>query len=133
MKRKSVRHSRVFADFAVVWDRLRTPAEGSFGSPGRIRTSDQPVNRGTAYRAAFRDFPSQTIEITREFRSLLVRRMPKNETLQVPCSPFFRSVPYRVARFVARFFAAERAAPGPPAPSLIERSPYIVRASSGGV
>src|SRR5215470_8718037 len=55
--------------------------------------------------------------------------MPKNETLQVPCSPFFRFVPYRVARFLARFFAAERAAPGPPAPSLLERSPCIVRTS----
>src|SRR5215470_6319254 len=53
--------------------------------------------------------------------------MPKNETLQVPCSPFFRFVPYRVARFLARFFATERAAPWPPAPSLIE--PYIVRTS----
>ena len=35
----------------------------------------------------------------------------KNETLQVPCTPFFRFVPCRVARFLARFFAAERAAP----------------------
>ncbi len=26
--------------------------ENFVGSPGRIRTSDQPVNRGTAYRAA---------------------------------------------------------------------------------
>jgi hypothetical protein len=35
----------------------------------------------------------------------------KKETLQVPCSPIFRFVPCRVARFLARFLPQSRATP----------------------
>lgn len=40
-----------------------------FGSPGRIRTGDQPVNRGMADPADPATFPVQAYEIAERFRS----------------------------------------------------------------
>jgi hypothetical protein len=59
------------------------------GSPGRIRTSDQPVNSVTAYCASSPKILAQAPEIMMEFRSLLFPRDDKKGDLTSTLRPDF--------------------------------------------
>jgi hypothetical protein len=70
-ERKNVGYSRAFADFAVVWDRLRTPAEGAFGSPSWIRI-ELCASRQLQKFARFSSVLETSIGVRREHRALVM-------------------------------------------------------------
>jgi hypothetical protein len=79
------------------------------GSPGRIRTSDQPVNSETAYPAILAIFPAQASEIADKSRSLLFRSGAEKGDLASTLQPFFPLCSVQSCKVTCKVFAAAAA------------------------